>query len=535
MTTSTAPVTLTGSYRIGPTHSRVGFLARHAMRAKARGPFSELGRTGTVALEEPSRSGLEVAIEAPSTGHHEPGGLMSQDLSTRRHRLGRRRVASPTAGAVRTAPVEEGDSTVRRSRSRANIGFWLAAAAFLVPMAFSTVPTPLYVLYQHRDGFSSFVVTLVFAVYAVGVVISLLLAGHISDWVGRKRVLIPALALEVLAAVLFLVWQALPGLIVARFVSGLGIGMITATATAYLRDLQAQSRPGTGTGRFEVVSTAANIGGLGVGTLVSGALAQSVSSPLSVPYAVFAGLLVLSVAALALAPESVRPPASRPRYRPQRPTVSGDRTSYLMVATGTFVSFAVFGVFTSLAPRFVAVTLDHPSLLLAGLVPFVVFAAAALAQTVTGRLTNRARMLLGVGAQAAGLVLVAVGMEAPNLAAFLIGGGVAGAGAGVLFKSALATLLGSAEPAKRGEVAAGLFLVAYVGLSIPVLGVGIATLYVSATTAMLLFSGALVAVLAVLGILLAAPSVRNGHLHDVVTQSVTTTESNPQREGGALS
>src|SRR5579863_434173 len=136
-------------------------------------------------------------------------------------------------------------------------GFWIAAGAFLTAMAFSTIPTPLYGLYQQRDHFSAFIVTVVFAVYAVGVIPSLLLAGHVSDWVGRRRVLVPALAIEVVAAVLFLVWPALPGIIVARFVSGVGIGMITATATAHLRDLNARSRPGGGTGRFEVVSTAA--------------------------------------------------------------------------------------------------------------------------------------------------------------------------------------------------------------------------------------------------------------------------------------
>jgi MFS family permease len=85
------------------------------------------------------------------------------------------------------------------------VGFWLISEAFLTAMAFSTVPTPLYPLYQQRDGFSSFTVTVVFAAYAVGVVTSLLLLGHVSDWVGRRRVLIPALGLEVLAAALFLV------------------------------------------------------------------------------------------------------------------------------------------------------------------------------------------------------------------------------------------------------------------------------------------------------------------------------------------
>jgi MFS family permease len=112
-------------------------------------------------------------------------------------------------------------------------------------------------------------------------------------------------------------------------------------------------------------------------------------------------------------------------------------------------------------------------------------------------------MLLGSLAEAIGLVLATVGMYDTNLAAFLVGGGVAGAGAGVLFKSALAILLGSAEPAKRGRASAGLFVVAYVALVIPVLGIGIATLSVSSQLAMLVFAAALLVVLALLATLAA--------------------------------
>src|SRR5688572_2702500 len=99
-------------------------------------------------------------------------------------------------------------------------GFWLIAAVYLVALAFSTVPTPLYPLYQRVDGFSGFTVTVVFAVYAIGVIISLLLAGHVSDWTGRRQVLLVALGLEILAGVVFLTWTALPGLIVARLLTG---------------------------------------------------------------------------------------------------------------------------------------------------------------------------------------------------------------------------------------------------------------------------------------------------------------------------
>ena len=402
-------------------------------------------------------------------------------------------IPGPTRQSGRPGPA----AATPPRRPRYASGFWLAAAAFLAAMAFSTIPTPLYILYQQRDGFSSFVVTVVFAIYAVGVIASLLLAGHVSDWVGRRRVLVPALAIEVFAAVVFLVWPALPGLIVARFVSGLGIGMITATATAHLRDLHALGRPGAAASRFEVVSAAANLGGLGVGTLVSGALAQFLESPLVVPYAIFAGLLLLAIVALGFVPETVQPPAAHPRYRPQRVTFGhADRATAIMAGAGAFVGFAVFGLFTSLAPGFVGTTLHHPSRLLAGVVPFIAFAAAALAQTASGHLANRARMFVGILAQAAGIVVVAFSMEDANLAAFLVGGALAGAGAGVLFKSALAAYVGTAEPIRRGEAASSLFLFAYLGLIIPVLGIGVGTLFVSAQTAMLFFTGVLLVILA---------------------------------------
>src|ERR1700745_1805233 len=98
-------------------------------------------------------------------------------------------------------------------------------------MAFTTVPTPLWSLYARRDHLSSLTVTLVFAAYAVAVALSLFLGGHLSDSYGRRRVLAPAIALNLIAGVVFVFWPLLPGLLVARVVSGLGIGATTATAT----------------------------------------------------------------------------------------------------------------------------------------------------------------------------------------------------------------------------------------------------------------------------------------------------------------
>src|ERR1700679_1881323 len=143
--------------------------------------------------------------------------------------------------AARTEPIaalpgtlaQEPAPRTRRHRHH-SAAFWAVAAAFCVNLAFSAVPTPLYVIYQHRDHFSTLMITVVYAVYAIGVIASLFLGGHVSDWVGRRRVLVPALGLNVLRAVLFLAFPSLAGLIVARVVSGVSVGLTTGTATAYL-------------------------------------------------------------------------------------------------------------------------------------------------------------------------------------------------------------------------------------------------------------------------------------------------------------
>ncbi|MEV0537408.1 MFS transporter [Kitasatospora sp. NPDC050463] len=401
---------------------------------------------------------------------------------------------------ARRAPAESGDT--RHSARRYGAGFWMIASVFVTAMAFSTVPTPLYPLYQAREGLSTFTVTIVFAVYAIGVLTSLLLAGHVSDRTGRRKVLITALTLELVAAALFLTEPALPVLLLARLVTGLGVGLLTATATAHLHELHSAHRPGASSQRFEIVSTAANIGGLGFGPLVAGLLAQYLGAPLRLPYLVFGALLLISVAAVALTPETIQQQPVRPKYRPQRvATGHGDPAGYLAAAAAGFASFAVFGLFTSLAPGFVGHTLHHPSRALAGLTVFTVFGAAAAAQSLTGRLDARVRRNIGLFAQATGVTALAVGIRTASLPVFLVAGIVAGIGAGVLFKSVVGAVIAMAAPGKRGEDLAGLFLISYLGLAVPAIGLGIATLYTTMTTAMTWFAAVLLVLLTTAGAL----------------------------------
>src|ERR1700748_2113273 len=227
-----------------------------------------------------------------------------------------------TASTERTAalPGTSARDPARWTRHQRHhsVAFWVVAAAFCVNLAFSAVPTPLYVIYQQRDHFSTVMITVVYAVYALGVIASLFLGGHVSDWVGRRRVLVPALAVNVLSAAAVIALPSLPGLIIARVVSGGSIGLTTGTATAYLAELHLGAG-GSPTGRRpQVVATASNLGGIGVGPLGAGLLAQFVPLPLVIPYLVFGGVLVVLAILIAFAPETASRPDPRPASRAPR-------------------------------------------------------------------------------------------------------------------------------------------------------------------------------------------------------------------------
>ncbi|HLY48393.1 MAG TPA: MFS transporter [Solirubrobacteraceae bacterium] len=408
------------------------------------------------------------------------------------------------------------------SSRRGGLWFWAVAVAFTVVMAFTTAPTPLWSGFAHHDRFSSLTITIVFAVYAVAVALSLFLAGHLSDWYGRRRMVALGLALNVIAAVVFVVWPELPGLFVARIVSGLGVGVVTATATAWLAELDAARRPPRGRGRAQIVAAAANLGGLGLGGLVAGVLAQSAGDPLTLPFLVLGGSMALALIAISFAPETRSSPPARPRYRPQRVSVpAGSRARFFAAGVGAAITFALFGLITSLAPSFLATTLHQPSRALAGAVSFAMFAAAAIAQTMTGARPPQQLLARGIPALLIGIALltVAVWLPTPSFGLFLVGDLVAGAGGGLMFKGGIGTVSEISLPEHRAEALAGLYLAAYIGLAGPVIGLGALTQIASTRVSLLVFSGLLA-----LGIVAATRTLLGGrgrgprasaHLHPI--------------------
>jgi MFS family permease len=375
------------------------------------------------------------------------------------------------------------------------------AFAFFVTMLGTTLPTPLYPIYQQRFGFSPLLITIIFAVYAISVIAGLLLFGRLSDVMGRKWVLFAGIVLSGLSAVVFANAAGLTAILIGRVLSGLSAAIFTGSATAAMLDLSPQDRRQ----RATALAVAANLGGLGVGQILAGVLAQVAPRPLQLAFIVDAVLVVVAAIAILLIPETVTD--RRLRWVFQRMTVPHQvRAVFIPAAIGGFCGFAVFGVYGSVVPSFVARQLRLPNHALLGALLFVLLLFSVVGQVAVSRLQQRVALPLG----SLGLILGALALAlAVLLNAFwplLISVVMLGVGQGLVVGSGLGAINTRAPEAQRGEVASAYFIILYIGLAIPVVAVGVATQLLGPRAAALLLAAATTLVVgAVLGWLLVRP------------------------------
>ncbi|MFF7729513.1 MFS transporter [Streptomyces sp. NPDC008001] len=348
-------------------------------------------------------------------------------------------------------------------------------------MTGGTVPTPVYALYAQRLHLSPPVVALVFAAYAVGILAALLLFGGLSDKTGRRATLVPALVVGAASSVVFIAFPTLPGLFAGRLLSGISVGLTTGAATAYLRELH-PSPP-----RAALIASVTNMAGLGSGALLSGVLVEYAPSPTVLPYAVLIVLLLPGLAVWALPERAV---ARGGGIRPQRIGVPPDvRRPFAAAAVAVFASFALLGLLAALAGNFLVQGLHNHSHLAVGLVAFSAFGSAGAAQLLAVRLAPRTGLVVGMTAVPLGLALIVTGLSAASLPVFLCGSLLGGAGAGTSFKSGLALVTAQASPDRVSELVSGFFVAAYLGLTVPVVGVAVLLAQGTLMTAAGVFAG----------------------------------------------
>jgi hypothetical protein len=353
--------------------------------------------------------------------------------------------------------------------------FWVVAFAFLIVMASATLPSPLYGLYRIRDHLSAFTVTVIYAIYAGGTIAALLSVRFVAARIGRRGVMLGAVATMMAAAGLLAAWKALPGLLVGRFVTGLAVGLAAGTAITYLIELRARENPNASVIRARNIGTAVNVGALGIGPLIAGFLAEWVRLPLTLPYLLWVALGATALIGLATAPETGTPAAAASA---ESRTSGSSRSVRVLVpgAVATLAAFSANGLFAGLSGLFLATTFHHPSHALSGATLFLVFSSGVASQLATNGLPASRVFVLGTISMLMGLALLvaSVRLSTPSLALFLVGGALIGAGAGAVFKGTTGLVLEATAPENRLAMTSDLLIALFVGLSIPVVGAGVA-------------------------------------------------------------
>jgi MFS family permease len=366
---------------------------------------------------------------------------------------------------------------------RATRPFLILALAFFVLLVGSNLPTPLYAVYRERFGFSSAVLTLVFATYMVALVPTLLLCGQLSDRLGRRRVIAAGLLTAAVGLALFAAAKDTAWLFVARAAQGVSVGMVTGAATAGLVELE----PYGDRRRAALYAVLVQAGGSSAGPLFAGALAQWAPAPRSLCYLVVLVLALVGAGAMLTIPE---PAPAGGRWRVQRPSVPHEiRVAFWRVSLTATTVWMVAALYLSVVPSYASKLLDTRNLALLGAIAASLLATSCAAQILASRRDA------APGAQPLGLALVVAGLGAlvlafplHSLAALFASAVLGGAGHGLAFLSAQADMNELAPIERRGEVTAAFISCIYIGVATSVIGVGVLSTTLSLRAAVTIFA-----------------------------------------------
>jgi MFS family permease len=376
-----------------------------------------------------------------------------------------------------------------------------------VSLGVSGVPAPLYGIYEERWHLAPITTTLVFAVYALGALGAVLVAGAISDRVGRKPLLVGSVIAMVVGLVVFMTAHGVAALFVARALHGGAVGTVVVVASAALLDL----RPEHGARSGHLTGITVNVG-MAVTILTASLLAQYGPDPLVTPYAVVGLVALVVLLALLPMPETHLARSTAP-VRIARPAVPASiRADFRFAVLGVMASWSVLGVYLSLFPAFAGASTGIHSLVFGGVVVAAMAGSGAISQAFGGRIGPRRAAVFGDFGTAVALVLSLLALDSHHASLVASAAVLMGLNFGLAFGGSLRHL-GRVVPAdRRGEVMSAYYVLAYGAMAVPTILAGWAATEWSLSTIFPWFTAAVAAACltaGALGLLTALPA--RGH------------------------
>lgn len=370
--------------------------------------------------------------------------------------------------------------------------FWAAAGVAILAFAANAAASPLYRVYQAQFRFSVTTLTLLFAVYVFALLATLLVLGSLSDYLGRRPVVLAGLVAGAAGCGLFLIAHGVGVLYAARALQGVAVGLITGAASAALLDLRPNG------GFAPLVSSMGPTGGQALGAIGAGALAQYAVAPTHLVWWLLLGGFILGLLAVLAMPEpgttrrgalsSLRPHVSVPRQA---------RGAFAAAVPALVGVWALVGFYNSLGPSLAALLLHSKNLLWGGVLIFLLAGLGGAALAVLADKDPSSVMLGGCVALIAGALVTFASIETRTPAVLFVGTAVAGLGFGPAFLGAYRSTVALAPPGDRAGLITAIYIVSYLALGIPAVIGGIATSHYGLHDTALVYSVVVAALVAV--------------------------------------
>lgn len=386
---------------------------------------------------------------------------------------------------------------------------WVSGAVAMTAFSFvgaalvsasSSAATPLYRLYQQSMHLTPLMVTLVFAVYAICLLFALLTVGGLSDYVGRRPVILGGLLLNAAAMIVFARAGTVQELLVARAVQGLCVGTATTAFGAAILD---SSR-----GRGPLLNSVTAFIGLLAGAIGAALLVTFAPDPFHLVYEVLLGLTVVMLVLLWWMPETVsRKPGALASLWPHVSIPKQSRAILLRLTPATVATWALGGFQMSLMPTVVVAAMGPDSAWAGVLILPLLLAMATIAVLLVRQWPAARVVVLGTAGLSIGIAATLGGIALHSLVLLFAGTAIAGVGFGTSFSGALRMLLPTAEAHQRAGLLSAFYIQSYLAFSLPAVAAGLSVRLVGLTTVTYVY-GMAVIVLALLSMLAALRSPR---------------------------
>ncbi|MFD8628739.1 MFS transporter [Streptomyces hygroscopicus] len=360
----------------------------------------------------------------------------------------------------------------RRSRERHAYGFALSAVMLVTLTATVAAPSPVYPLYQAEWSLGPGVLSLMFAIYVVGLLIVLITAGSLSDHIGRRLVILAAASLALLALVILVLATGVGAVLVARVVQGSAMALGMGALGAALLDFA----PPHGGRLAATLNGALPPFGLAVGSLLGGVFVQFEPDPTRLVFVVLSvAVVVLGAMAFFLPEAHPRRPGALASLRPALSLPARVRPVFFAVLGCMLASWALAGLYLGMGATLVRGIFHAPQAVVGGLAIACVTGVGALTGMVGQRLDARHVMITGAIALVVGPLLVLAAVQTGQLWLMFLGNAVGGIGFGGGFQGGLRLILAEAPEADRAGLLSTVYLVSYFAFGAPCLLAGLLT------------------------------------------------------------